>query len=179
MKHAIKIENKSVANKVFLRKEATKHLTNLRVLDLFAASNVLWRNFDKERYYGVDILPGKGKNLCADSKQVVKSIDLSDFNVIDCDSFEIPYEICKYLCNNAKKDTVVIYTVMTNIFTQLPNACIDDLGIREMYKVAPSLFSNNGITYFYDMLANQGVKDIEYYEHMGKFKKHYGYFLVP
>lgn len=181
MKHVTKIENKSVANKVFLRREATKHLSELRILDLFAANNVLWRNFEKQRYYGVDILLGKGKNLCADSKQIVKSINLSEFNVIDCDSFEIPYEICKYLLTNknVKKGTVIIYTAMTNVFTQLPISCIDDLGIREMYKIAPSLFSLNGITYFYDMLANYGVREINYYEHIDNFKKHYGYFLTP
>ena len=83
MKQTIKIENKSVANKVFLRQEATRHLAGLSVLDLYAANNVLWRNFDKERYYSVDIAPQKGKNLCADAKQVVRSLDLHDFNVID------------------------------------------------------------------------------------------------
>jgi len=181
LKHVTKIENRSVANKVFLRKEATKHLSRLRILDLFAANNVLWRSFEKERYYGVDIVPQKGKNLCADAKQVVRSLDLSEFNVIDCDSYEIPYEICKYLLasGNAKNGAVVIYTAMTNIFTQLPSSCMDDLGIREMYSIAPSLFSRNGITYFYDMLANHGVQEIQYYDHIDHFTKHYGYFIIP
>ena len=181
MKHAIRIENRSIANKVFLRREATKQLSCLRVLDLFAANNVLWRNFEKERYYGVDIIPQKGKNLCADAKQVVRSLDLSDFNVIDCDSYEIPYEICKYLLTggHVKSKTIILYTAMTNIFTQLPTLCMNDLGIREMYKIAPSLFSRNGIVYFYDMLANHGVHEIQYYEHIDHFVKHYGYFIVP
>ena len=181
LKHKIRIENRSVANKVFLREEATKHLPVLKVLDLFAANNILWRKFEKERYYGVDIVPEKGSNLCADSKQVVRSIDLSGFNVIDCDSFEIPYEICKYLLanGNVRSGTVIIYTAMTNVFTQLPAACIDDLGIKKMYKIAPSLFSRNAITYFYDMLANHGIKEIWHYAHIDNFVKHYGYFIVP
>ena len=181
MRHQIKIENKSVANKVFLRQEATKHLSELRVLDLFAANNVLWRNFEKERYYGVDIVPKKGKNLCADAKQVVRSVDLSAFNVIDCDSFEMPYEICKYLltCGKVKSGTVILYTAMTNVFTHLTCACISDLGIKQMYTVAPSLFNRNGIVYFYDMLANHGISELRYYEQIDHFTKHYGYFIVP
>jgi len=86
-------DNKSIANKVFLRRKATEHLSTLRVLDLFAGNNVLWRNFEKERYYGVELLPDKGVNLNADARQVVDSLDLSDFNVIDCDSYTIPFEI--------------------------------------------------------------------------------------
>ena len=137
-------------------------------------------NIDNARYYGVELVQGKGANLNADAKQAVRSVDLSEFNVIDCDSFEIPFDICKYLLTNSqlKNGTVVLYTAMTNIFTQLPKICINDLGIGSMYKIAPSLFNANAITYFYDMLANFGVKQVHFYEHIDNYTKHYGYFIV-
>jgi hypothetical protein len=124
---------------------------------------------------------GKGKNLNADAKQVVNSLDLSEFNVIDCDSYELPFEICKSIIENpkTKSGTVVLYTAITNAFTQLPNAALDFLGIRQIYKIAPSLFSANAITYFYDMLGNLGVKDVQYYEVLDGYTKHYGFFITP
>lgn len=181
MQRVIKTDNKSVANKVFLRRKATEHLEKLHVLDLFAGNNVLWNCIDKERYYGVELIPDKGINLNADAKQAVRSLDLSEFNVIDCDSFEIPFEICKYIIlnPNTKSGTIVLYTAMTNIFTQLPKACMNELGIRELYKIAPSLFNLNAIDYFYDTLANLGIKTVNYYEVIDKFTKHYGYFIIP
>ncbi|MCL2445916.1 MAG: hypothetical protein FWD06_04015 [Oscillospiraceae bacterium] len=181
MPRVTKIDNKSIANKVFLRRKATEHLNELRVLDLFAGNNVLWHNFDKARYYGVELLPDKGKNLNADARQVVDSLDLSDFNVIDCDSYTIPFEICRKIIEHpkVKSGTTVLYTVITSIFTRLPNACLDELGIRDMYNIAPSMFNLNGATYFYDMLGNLGVKEIYYYENLAGFTKHYGYFVIP
>jgi len=148
---------------------------------LFAGNNILWRNFEKERYYGVELLPDKGVNLNADALQVVDSLDLSDFNVIDCDSYTIPFEICRKIIQNplVKRGTVVLYTAICGIFMPLPNECIDALGIREMYRIAPSLFRVNGIAYFYDMLANLGVTEVNYYENLDGFTKNYGYFVIP
>ena len=181
VQRAIKTDNKSVANKIFLRRQAIKHLSSVKVLDLYAGKNICWRNIDKDRYYGVELQEGKGKNLCANAKQIIESLDLSDFNVIDVDSFEIPFEVCVKLLKNkqVRSGTTIIYTVMTNIFTQLPKLCIDELGIKDMYKIAPSLFNLNAINYFYDMLANSGVKKIAYYELIDNFIKHYGYFTKP
>ena len=181
MQRVIKTDNKSVGNKVFLRRKATEHLETLRVLDLFAGNNVLWKSIDKERYYGVELLSDKGSNLNADAKQAVDSLDLSVFNVIDCDSYEIPFEICKKIIRNpnVKSGTVVLYTAITSIFTQLPRICMDELGIRDLYKIAPSLFNTDAIVYFYDMLANLGIREINYYEAVDGYTKHYGYFIIP
>ena len=181
MLQTTKTDNKSVANKVFLRRKATENLDKLYVLDLFAGNNVLWRNIDKQRYYGVELVPNKGANLNADAKQALISLDLSAFNVIDCDSYGIPFEICRKIIENesVKSGTVVLYTAITNAFTQLPKVCIDELGIGDIYKIAPSLFNANAITYFYDMLANLGIKDVNYYEVIDGYQKHYGYFIMP
>jgi hypothetical protein len=166
---------------VFLRRKAIEHLTLLRVLDLFAGNNVLWCNFEKERYYGVELLPDKGANLNADARQALKSLDLTAFNVIDCDSYGISFEICRKLMESdqVQSGTVILYTAITNVFTQLPNECLDMLGVRGMYKIAPSLFNANAIGYFYDMLANLGVQDVQYYEVIDGYTKHYGYFIKP
>ena len=181
VQRATKTDNKSIANKIFLRNKATKHLKILSVLDLFAGNNLLWKTIDKERYYGVELIPDKGVNLNANANQVISSLDLSDFNVIDCDSYGIPFEICeKIIMNkNIESNTVVIYTAITNAFTALPKVCINNIGIKNLYKIAPSLFNTEAITYFYDMLANLGINEVNYYEVIDGYTKHYGYFIIP
>ncbi|MCL2168641.1 MAG: hypothetical protein FWB74_01285 [Defluviitaleaceae bacterium] len=180
MKQPTKTDNKSVANKVFLRKKATEHLDKLYVLDLFAGNNVLWSGIDKARYYGVELMAGKGKNLNADARQAVASLDLSGFNVIDCDCYGIPYEVCKKILenNSAKSGTVVIFTAITNALSGLTKMCMDDQNIGQMYKTAPTTFNQNGVEYFYDMLGNLGITKIKYYEANDSYIKHYGYFVI-
>ena len=126
-------------------------------------------------------MPDKGANLTADAKRVVRSLDLSQFNVIDCDSYGIPFEICRYLLDNpaVKSGTVIIYTAITNIFTYFPKVYLEEFGIQELYKITPSIFNAGAISYFYDMLANRGVKEVHYYEVIDNYTKHYGYFIIP
>jgi hypothetical protein len=181
VRRVTKTDNKSVANKVFLRRKATEYLPSLRVLDLYAGKNICWRSIDKERYYGVELKEGKGKNLYADAKTIINSLDLSAYNVIDVDSYELPFEVCENLLKSdkVKSGTIIIYTAITNVFTQLSKTCIERLGITDMYKIAPSLFNLNALEYFYDMLASHGVNEVNYYEVKDKFIKHYGYFTIP
>ena len=46
------------------------------------------------------------------------------------------------------------------------------------YNKAPSLFNARAIDFFYEMLANYGIREVNYYEIRDHFKKHYGYFKV-
>jgi len=174
-------DNASVGNKVFLRRKATEHLGELRVLDLYAGNNVLWRNIETERYYGVELLPDKGANLNADARQALASLDLSAFNVIDCDTYGIPFEVCHSLLNDPSvaSGTVIIYTAICNIFTRVPNACLEMFGLRELYNAAPSLFNRNALYFFYEMLARLGVRQLHYYQVNGSYQKRYGYFIKP
>ncbi len=90
-----KTDNKSIANKLFIRKEAIKNLKQVNVLDLFAGRNVLWNNIKTDNYFGIDIENNKGKNLSADTRRVFDTLDLSKFNVIDCDSYGIAFDLYK------------------------------------------------------------------------------------
>lgn len=94
-KYNTKTDNKSVANKVFLRREGTKHLDSLRVLDLYAGNNVLWHNFEKEKYFGIEVKKGKGNNLNTNTRRVIDVLDFSEYNIIDCDSYGIAFDIYK------------------------------------------------------------------------------------
>lgn len=179
--HSIKTDNANVSHKVQLRKEATQNLKSLKVLDLVAGNNVLWSNFDCEKYYGVEKVKGKGKNLYADNERVIASLDLSKFNVIDCDSYGVPFnQLAKIFENKTlSHGTVIIYTCIGNALSALPNEAKEFLGLTEMYKKSKTLLNAKSGDLFYEWLYLHGVENVREYEEPSKsFKKKYGYFVI-
>jgi hypothetical protein len=178
--HFIKTDNASLANKIELRKCATERLLALRVLDLYAGNNTIWNQIHTDRYLGVDSKKGKGKNLLADSKRIAGSIDLSDFNVIDCDSYGIPFDVLVKIMNNKtlQDETVIIYTAITNSLSGLNLECLKMFGVRKIYKKCHHLIARNALDMFYGMLYNNGVRRVTFLETTGSFTKHYGFFAV-
>lgn len=175
-----KTDNKSIANKLFIRKEAIKNLKQVNVLDLFAGRNVLWNNIKTDNYFGVDIENNKGKNLRADTRQIFDTLDLSKFNVIDCDSYGIAFDLYKKILTNKniKKGTVILYTLITNEFTKIQNEAKKEFNFKHFYNKAPSLFNARAIKFFYELLAKYGVKEVYYYSIRDNFDKQYGYFII-
>lgn len=91
--HSAYTDNDGLAEKVALRKKAVEGINGpLCVLDLFAGENRIWKHFDLERYYGIEAEKGKGDNLHADNRNIIPLLDLSCFNVIDCDAYGTPYD---------------------------------------------------------------------------------------
>ena len=175
-----KTDNKSIANKIFIRKEAIKDLKEVRVLDLFAGRNVLWNNIETDKYYGIDLEQNKGKNLTADTRKVFNSLDLSQFNVIDCDSYGIPYDIYQKILTrtDVKKGTIVLYTAIAYEFTGLQNDIKEFFGFDKFYSKAPTLFNKKAIEFFYELLSLHGVDEVNFYSVHDPIDKHYGYFIV-
>lgn len=180
--HSVQTDNACLKEKIELRKMATEHFYTLKVLDLFAGDNVLWSNFDKERYYGCESMKGKGKNLYADNRKVIPSLDLSDFNVIDLDSYGIPFEQVEQLFDNdtLKSGTVVVYTCIGNAMSNLSKKARKKFQIDDMYREAPTLFNGFGTEYFHSLLYDKGVREITVYRPISiTFNKEYGFFIVP
>lgn len=178
--HSIKTDNANVPHKVQLRREATKDLDSIRVLDLFAGNNVLWSNFDCDKYYGVEVVKGKGKNLNADNVKVIASLDLSKFNVIDCDSYGIPFKQLEQVFKNPTlaDGTIILYTAIGNSLSALSKVVLDSFGIYRMYKKCKVLFNSKSDEFFHAWLAKNGVTKVrEYEEESSVFTKKYGYFI--
>ena len=175
-----KTDNKSIGNKIFIRKQAISGLSEINVLDLFGGNNVLWKNIHTARYFGVEKELGKGKNLVADSHKIFDSLDLSQFNVIDVDSYGISFDIYKKILTNpsVRNGTIIIYTATTNEFTKIQNDAKDEFGFRSFYDKAPSLFNARAIEFFYEFLAKYRINEVTYYEVRDNFTKHYGYFQI-
>ncbi len=174
-----KTDNKSIANKIFIRKEAIKNLKEVKVLDLFAGRNVLWSNIKTDKYYGIEIEQNKGVNLIADANQVFDSLDLSCFNVIDCDSYGIPFDLYKKILtrDDIKKGTIIFYTAIAYQFTGLQNDIREYIGFKDFYNKAPTLFNAKAIDFFYEFISNYGVDEVVYYDIHDPIDKHYGYYV--
>lgn len=178
---ATKTDNANVSHKVQLRKEATQNLKELRVLDLFAGNNVLWSQFECKKYYGIEIVKNKGKNLNADNLKVIPSLDLSQFNVIDCDSYGIPYKQIEEIFKNPtlQEGTVIIYTAIGNAFSALSQTALEYFGISKMYRKCKVLFNSKSDVFFHYWLASKNVTEVrEYEEESSHFTKKYGYFIA-
>ena len=176
---SIKTDNKSIYNKIFIREKAIEKLKEVKVMDLFAGRNVLWNNIRKDKYFGIDIVANKGKNLNIDTRKVFDSLDLSDYNVIDCDSYGIAFDLYKKLLTrkDVKKGTIIIYTAITNEFTKIQNIAKEEFNFKHFYNKAPSLFNARAIEFFYEFLGEYGIEKLFYYSIRDKFLKHYGYFI--
>lgn len=175
-----KTDNKSIANKIFIRREAVKNLKIVKVLDLFAGRNVLWGNINTHKYFGIEIKKDKGINLNANARKVLDSINLSMYNVIDCDSYGIAFDVYKSLLSRGdlKNGTIIIYTLITNEFTKIQNVAKEEFNFKHFYDKAPSLFNARAIEFFYEMLAQYGIEEVNYFSIRDNFDKHYGYFIV-
>ena len=178
--HSTKTDNASVGEKVSLRKRATGHLQELRVLDLFAGENVLWSKFDCARYYGVEKEKGKGRNLTADNLRIIESLDLSDFNVIDADSYGIPFnQIAALYENETLKDgTVIIYTCITNKMSKLSRRAVGHYNLSKIYKKCKTMIQGKARELYYAYLYENGVREVWLYNKKSNFIKDYGYFIV-
>jgi len=178
--HSIKTDNHNIWQKVKLRKQAVKNLNSINVLDLFAGNNTLWSYIKTNRYYGVEKEKNKGKNLTADNMRIIKSLDLSNFNVIDCDSYGIPFNQIYEIFKNTtlKKNTVIIYTCITNKMSGLNKECLKMFNLSKIYKKVKTLLNSYAIELFYGMLYKNGIKKIKEFEINTTFIKKYGYFKV-
>ena len=113
------------------------------------------------------------------TRKVFDSLDFSEYNVIDCDSYGIAFDLYKKLLTrkDVKKGTIIIYTAITNEFTKIQNVLKEEFNFKNFYNKAPSLFNARAIEFFYEFLAKYGIEEVYYYSIRDNFLKHYGYFI--
>lgn len=178
--HSAYTDNDGIKDKVWLRQKAIEGLDHVSVLDLFAGDNTIWKNIKTDHYVGVDKDGDKGENIRADNRQVIKGLDLSMFNVIDCDAYGIPYEQIQMLFENdtLQKGTVVIYTCITGVLNRICVRALDDYGIQEEYKRSRVLYNPYSKDMFDSMLRSHGITKTYSFTKSKTMKKEYGFFVV-
>ncbi len=116
----------------------------------------------------------------ANTRDVFDTLDLSQFNVIDCDSYGIAFDLYQKLLSrkDLNKGAIILYTAITNEFTKIQNVAKNVFNFKHFYDKAPSLFNARAIEFFYEFLALNGIDEVCYYSLRDHFDKHYGYFIV-
>lgn len=175
-----KTDNANLAHKIFLRIQATANLEKLRVLDLYAGNNTIWNSFNCERYYGIEQVKGKGRNLHATNIKVIPNLNLESFNVIDADAYGTPYEQVELIFENKTlaRGSVIIYTSIVAKLSSLTTACVEKNNLQKINKKARTLTALKTHELFYAMLAGYGISEVYKYEEYNQYVKHYGYFYV-
>ena len=163
---------------------AIEMLDRVNVLDLFAGKSEVWRRLSPDTYLGIEIEKGKNPDaIVGDNRKIIPTLDLSRFNVIDCDSYGVPATQIKLLYENKtlQTGTVILYTCISNSVSSMPKSLREYAGIKkEAYVKRPSMFNAYNVPLFYDLLASLGVRMVTEYEgHTGYgYTKKYGYFVV-
>jgi len=116
MKHkAKKTDNSNMAAKLALRKMLLDELDeDLRVIDCCAATGQLWRQLKKQyiikKYVAFDIKPQMPGSIKMDSRDALRWMDTTPYNVIDIDTYGEPWAHLMAITSRIEHDTAVFLT---------------------------------------------------------------------
>ena len=163
----VKTDNDFMADKVGLRAGHLPAKGEIRVLDCFAGTGRVWKAVKRRmprreiRILGME-KRRLGFNLPGDNLAWLAEMDLSRFNVIDLDSYGIPYDQMKILFDRGFPGVVYVTFIQTG-FGQLSYGMLEDIGFsREMIKKTPTIFQGRGWQYLLEWLALRGVRKVFY-----------------
>jgi len=174
----IKTDNAFLQDKVNLR---SRHLPDSPVvLDCFAGEGTIWRlvkeqNPDKKIIsLSIEKIKNKGGfHLVGDNTRFLAALNLSVYNVIDLDSYGVPYPQLQILFERDYHG-LVFFTFIQSFAGQLPWGMLEEVGFsRAIIEKSPILCSRNGWGKFKEYLALRGVEQITFINHQ---RKYYGYF---
>lgn len=172
-----KTHNSYLADKAALR---IAHLPTgkVSVLDCFGGMGLVWRAVAEKSgrdisVLSIDTVDYGGYYLPGDNMAYLNSMDLSKYNVIDLDSYGVPYAQLKTVIGRAYMGHVFV-TMTQALFGALPGGLLRDLGFtQKMINKSPALLYKRGWQYFCEWLALHGVGEISHRSHD---RKHYLYF---
>lgn len=173
--------NSFLKEKISVRLQAIEGMKEVKVLDCFHAEGELWNNV--RRFKRIDNLLGIEKNkhlksidktIYGNNLNVMREINLDDFNVIDLDAYGSPLEQMEVVFTRCNEPKVVIYTFCYNGLSGVPKIMSCCWEIQEHCKTILNPYFDD---LFKNYLYKHGIK--EYYE-IEKvstgFRKKYGYF---
>jgi hypothetical protein len=175
----IKTDNSYLRDKVDLR---INHLPagDVRVLDCYSGKGLIWAAVQKVSGRKMKVLPidqRKDKldfHLHGDNLDYLETLDLAKFNVIDLDSYGIPFAQIECLARRKYKGVVFVTVIQCYSPTgggTIPRGMLQKIGFTDaMITKAPTLFGRRGWQYFLEYLSAIGVKKIHHRSHA---RKHY------
>jgi len=174
-----KTDNSNFDIKKRLRNDFLPNKKNICVLDCFYGNGFLWKEIIKINknkninVIGIDKKDNKHAKIIGDNiKYLLGMENLNIFDIIDLDSYGIPFKQCEILYNK-KYTGIVFFTAIRSLYGALPKNMLNKIGFsNEMINECPTLFYNNDR--FFQYLSLTQVKKIKYYQ--PEQKKIYGTF---
>lgn len=173
-----KTNNTYLKLKQYLRSYFTANLNEINVLDCFCGKSEVWQGIPYTKYIGIDKEKTEKINYHGDNRKWLEVLDLSKFNVIDLDSYGIPYSQLQIIFANKtlKKDTIIFFTFIQSGMGMMPKGLLCKCGYtKEMIKKIPTLFNRNGFHKFKEYLAGYGITEVSYIQ---IDRKVYGKFCI-
>lgn len=171
----VQTENSNFEQKVLLRINNLPKNDPINVLDAFSANGRIWNKIARTTNRKIALTRidadkhRKGIYLVGDNLRMMKSIDLSVFDVIDLDAYGIPYDQIKVVLHSKTKAAVFV-TFIQSMAGRLPDTMLLDYGYTQaMIDKAPILFCRNGFDKLKYLLALNGVNKISYHNDKNKY----------
>lgn len=176
----MKTDNSYFDVKVQLRVRSLPRKNEIYVLDCFSGTGKIWkevcRRESEKNIHVISIEKEEGKNryaITGDNIKVLSAIDLKIFDIIDLDSYGIPFSQMEILFRKGYKGIVHITAIQSGM-GKLPNGLLIKLGYtRNMIKKIPTIFNRNGIEKIKNYLY---LYDIEHITGCFIDRKNYFYF---
>lgn len=175
-------DKKALENKILLRLNSVKEIESneIFVLECFGGKGLLWecvkkRTDKKITVLSIDTVKYSRFQLQGDSLKILPIIDLNKYQVVDLDSYGIPFKHADILFKRKYKG-IVHCTVIQSMMGNLPNELLNSEGYtKKMMKKARTLLSRNGDEKFKNWIAKNGVKKIQIFK---LNKKNYFWFKL-
>lgn len=175
-------DNSHLSEKIHLRLEEIKD--GASILDCYHGYGTIWDHIAKKKditVLGIEKEKWKGVGaIHGECEKVIPSLDLSSFDVIDCDAWGSPYKAIKaaFENNTLKPGTVFFYTYIQTMQGMVDKALYKYAGIPlSMRRKCPTIFKRKGFDFFKAFLYNYKVTKIKEYHIEESGDKHYGTFI--
>jgi hypothetical protein len=179
----VQIDNTAFDLKVSLRYDnlPSPRSSKLSVLDAYSGTGKIWDVVKSKKdlsVIGIDkkVVPGR-IILQGDNEKFVRTMDLSNFDVLDFDAYGCPFPVMDAAFHNQTLTQArMFFTFIRRMKGSMHKKMLFKLGYTEsMYIKIKTLFSNNGFTHFINYLSLWGVKKVMYYK-LQKGEYYYGFF---
>jgi len=165
----MKTDNSYFKEKFELRLQNLPKKDSITVLDCFAGKGKIWDSIKKKssnQILIVSIKKESNKNkfaLPGSNLKYLSILDLSQYDIIDLDSYGIPYRQLDIIFKRKYKGIIFITAIQSGM-GRLPNNMLFQLGYTEkMIKTITSIFNKKGLDKLKNYLYLHGVETITGY----------------
>jgi hypothetical protein len=163
-------DNTDIDSKIFFREKFVSQRD--AVLNLFSGEDRIWGDISKRvkiSVLNIDKKSYKCVDLVGDNMKFLPSIDIHKYDIIDLDSYGIPYKQLKNVLDREYKGTIFI-TYIQSFVGVLPHSMLIDLGYtKQMIKKIPTLFYKNGFKKLKWFLSLYKIQKMCYYNIGSKY----------